>query len=113
MSKETIIIIDYGSGNLRSAAKAFEHVIAHNSVNAEVLISDKAEDVLKADRIVLPGQGAFPDCMENLQSTTGMIDAMEQRVIKDGKPFLGICVGMQLLATRGREHGMTAGIASM
>ncbi|NCT41730.1 MAG: imidazole glycerol phosphate synthase subunit HisH [Alphaproteobacteria bacterium] len=110
MSKETIIIIDYGSGNLRSAAKAFEHVITRDGVNAEVLISDKAEDVLKADRIVLPGQGAFPDCMENLQATTGMIEAMEQRVLKDGKPFLGICVGMQLLASRGLEHTMTAGL---
>jgi len=110
MSKETIIIIDYGSGNLRSAAKAFEHMIAENKVNAEVKISDKAEDVLKADRIVLPGQGAFPDCMENLQNTDGMIEALEQRVLKDGKPFLGICVGMQLLATRGLEHGMTAGL---
>lgn len=110
MAKESIIIIDYGSGNLRSAAKAFEHVIAENSVDAEVVVSGKAEDVLKADRIVLPGQGAFADCMENLQNTTGMIEAMEQRVLKDGKPFLGICVGMQLLATRGLEHGMTAGL---
>jgi len=110
MSKETIIIIDYGSGNLRSAAKAFEHVIAKEGIDADVLISDKADDVLKADRIVLPGQGAFPDCMENLQNTSGMIEALEQRVLKDGKPFLGICVGMQLLATRGLEHGMTAGL---
>ena len=110
MSKETIIIIDYGSGNLRSAAKAFEHVIADKGIDAEVLISGKAEDVLKADRIVLPGQGAFPDCMENLQSTDGMIEALEERVLKDGKTFLGICVGMQLLATRGLEHGMTAGL---
>lgn len=110
MAKEKIIIIDYGSGNLRSAAKAFEHVIAEDSVDAEVIISDKAEDVLAADRVVLPGQGAFVDCMENLQNTTGMIEALEQRVLKDGKPFLGICVGMQLLATRGLEHGMTAGL---
>jgi glutamine amidotransferase len=110
MSKERVIIIDYGSGNLRSAAKAFEHVIANEALNAEVVISDKADDVLKADRIVLPGQGAFGDCMENLQATTGMIEALEQRVLNDGKPFLGICVGMQLLATRGLEHGLTAGL---
>ena len=110
MSKETIIIIDYGSGNLRSAAKAFEHVITDNGIDADVVISGQAEDVLKADRIVLPGQGAFADCMENLQNTTGMIEALEQRVLKDGKPFLGICVGMQLLATRGLEHGVTAGL---
>lgn len=110
MAKETIIIIDYGSGNLRSAAKAFEHVIAQEGLNAEVKISGHADDVLKADRIVLPGQGAFPDCMHNLQDTEGMIEALEQRVLKDGKPFLGICVGMQLLATRGLEHGVTAGL---
>ncbi|MFK7839254.1 MAG: imidazole glycerol phosphate synthase subunit HisH [Bdellovibrionales bacterium] len=110
MSKETIVIIDYGSGNLRSAAKAFEHVIARESMDARVLISDQADDVLKADRIVLPGQGAFPDCMENLQSKTGMINALEERVLKGGKPFLGICVGMQLLATRGLEHKVTAGL---
>ena len=110
MAKETIIIIDYGSGNLRSAAKAFEHVIAQEGLTAEVKISGYAEDVLTADRIVLPGQGAFPDCMHNLQGTEGMIDALEQRALKDGKPFLGICVGMQLLASRGLEHGVTAGL---
>ena len=110
MAKETIIIIDYGSGNLRSAAKAFEHVVAGEAIDAEVIISDKADDVLKADRVVLPGQGAFPDCMGNLKATSGMIEALEQRVIKDGKPFLGICVGMQLLATRGLEHGIMAGL---
>ena len=110
MSKETIVIIDYGSGNIRSAAKAFEHVIANEAIDAMVNISDKPEDVLKADRIVLPGQGAFPDCMQNLQAREGMIAAMEERVLQDGKPFLGICVGMQLLATRGLEHGVTAGL---
>lgn len=110
MSKETIIIIDYGSGNLRSAAKAFAHVIANEAMDAQVLVSDRAEDVLRADRIVLPGQGAFGDCMDNLKASAGMIEALEQRVQKDGKPFLGICVGMQLLATRGLEHGVHAGL---
>lgn len=110
MAKETIIIIDYGSGNLRSAAKAFEYVVAENNIDAQVVISAQADDVLKADRIVLPGQGAFADCMQNLQATDGMVEALEQRVLKDGKPFLGICVGMQLLATRGLEHGITAGL---
>ena len=110
MSKETIIIIDYQSGNLRSAAKAFEHVIADQGIDAEVIISGNADDVLKADRIVLPGQGAFADCKTNLENTIGMIEALEQRVLKDGKPFLGICVGMQLLATRGLEHGVTSGL---
>ncbi len=110
MTKETIIIIDYGSGNLRSAAKAFEHVIAQNGLDAVVKVSNRPEDVLKADRIVLPGQGAFADCMSNLQSTSGMIEALEEAVHQKGKPFLGICVGMQLLATRGLEHGMHAGL---
>ena len=110
MGKEKIVIIDYGSGNLRSAAKAFEHVIANEAIDADVKISGDADDVLKADRIVLPGQGAFPDCMENLQNTDGMIEALESRVLNDGKPFLGICVGMQLLATRGLEHGVSAGL---
>ncbi|MCB1720285.1 MAG: imidazole glycerol phosphate synthase subunit HisH [Alphaproteobacteria bacterium] len=110
MSKETIVIIDYGSGNLRSAAKAFERVIADEAIDAEVQVSGRPEDVLRADRIVLPGQGAFGDCMDNLKATSGMIEALEQRVQKDGKPFLGICVGMQLLATRGLEHGVHAGL---
>jgi len=110
MAKETIVIIDYGSGNIASAQKAFEHVIATQALDAEVLVSSRAEDIVKADRLVLPGQGAFGDCMENLQKTDGMIEALEKRVLKDGKPFLGICVGMQLLATRGLEHGVHGGL---
>ena len=110
MSKETIVIIDYGSGNLRSAQKAFEHVIANEAIDAQVLVSGKADDVMKADRIVLPGQGAFADCLENLKNTDGMIAALEEAVLKKGQPFLGICVGMQLLATRGLEHGVHAGL---
>ena len=106
MAKETLIIIDYGSGNLRSAAKAFEHV----SKDITVKISNKPEDLLKADRIVLPGQGAFRDCMENLSAIDGMIEALNEAVIKDATPFLGICVGMQLMASRGMEHGVTAGL---
>lgn len=103
---ETLIIIDYGSGNLRSAAKAFEHV----SSDITVKISNKPEDLLKADRIVLPGQGAFRDCMEGLSAIDGMIEALNDAVIKDATPFLGICVGMQLMASRGMEHGVTAGL---
>ena len=110
MSKETLIIIDYGSGNLRSAAKSFEHVIKNEARNVTVKVSNKPEDILKADRIVLPGQGAFRDCKENLESIDGMIDAMEEAVLEKGTPFLGICVGMQLLADRGMEHGVTAGL---
>ena len=106
MAKETVLIIDYGSGNLRSAAKAFEHL--HK--NIDVKISNKPEDLLKADRIVLPGQGAFRDCMEHLQSIEGMVESLNEAVLKGGTPFLGICVGMQLMASRGMEHGITAGL---
>lgn len=105
-NKESIVIIDYGAGNIRSAAKAFEHV----GENIDVLVSSKPEDVLKADRIVLPGQGAFADCMNSLSGIKGMTDAMEESVINKARPFLGICIGMQLMATRGQEHGVTAGL---
>jgi imidazole glycerol-phosphate synthase subunit HisH len=104
-----ITVIDYGSGNLRSATKAFEKAGAEKG-GVTVLLTNKAEDVLKADRIVLPGQGAFADCMKGLSSVTGMIDALHETVIKKARPFLGICVGMQLLATRGLEHGIHAGL---
>jgi glutamine amidotransferase len=110
MAKETIAIIDYGSGNLRSAAKAFEHVVTEHGLGHKVVVTNRAKDIAKAGRIVLPGQGAFGDCMDNLKATDGMIDALEDAVIKNGKPFLGICVGMQLLATRGLEHGSHAGL---
>ncbi|PCI55450.1 MAG: imidazole glycerol phosphate synthase subunit HisH [Alphaproteobacteria bacterium] len=103
---ETLIIIDYGSGNLRSAAKAFEHV----SKDITVKISNKPKDLLKADRIVLPGQGAFRDCMEGLSAIDGMVEALNESVIQKATPFLGICVGMQLMASRGMEHGVTAGL---
>ncbi len=104
MTKENIVIIDYGSGNLRSVAKAFEHV------GANVEITNKPDNILKADRIVLPGQGAFRDCMENLSSIDGMIDSLNEAVLKHATPFLGICVGMQLMASRGVEHGACAGL---
>lgn len=110
MSKETVVIIDYGSGNLRSAQKAFEHVIVNQAMDARVLVSSRPEDVRAANRIVLPGQGAFGDCMSNLQNTSGMIEALEEVVLEKGRPFLGICVGMQLLATRGLEHGVHTGL---
>ncbi len=110
MQKETLIIIDYGSGNLRSAEKSLEHAAKENGINVDVIVSNKPEDIVKADRIVLPGQGAFRDCMENLTHNTGILEALEEAVLQKGKPFLGICVGMQLLATRGMEHGVTAGL---
>ncbi|MEM9469778.1 MAG: imidazole glycerol phosphate synthase subunit HisH [Pseudomonadota bacterium] len=110
MTQQTLAIIDYGSGNLRSAAKAFEHVIEEKQLDIRVIVTNSAEDVRRADRIVLPGQGSFGDCMQGLQSLEGMIDALESRVLKDKKPFLGICVGMQLLADRGLEHGEHKGL---
>lgn len=110
MAKETIIIIDYGSGNLRSAAKAFEKVCADEKLGFAVKVSAKPDDIKKAARIVLPGQGAFGDCMAGLSAIKGMREALEENVIKKGKPFLGICVGMQLMATRGLEYGIHAGL---
>ncbi|MGB4058459.1 MAG: imidazole glycerol phosphate synthase subunit HisH [Alphaproteobacteria bacterium] len=110
MAKEKIVIIDYGSGNLRSAAKAFERVAADENLSLDVKISARAEDLKKADRIVLPGQGAFGDCMEGLSGIKGMLRSLQENVIDKGKPFLGICVGMQLMATRGLEYGVHAGL---
>jgi glutamine amidotransferase len=110
MPKPIITIIDYGSGNLRSCAKAFEHVIAAQRGSHNVVVSNKPEDIIKSDRIVLPGQGAFGDCIENLRAVDGMIEALEEAVLKNARPFLGICVGMQLLATRGLEYGIHAGL---
>lgn len=104
-----ITVIDYGSGNLRSATKAFEKAAADRG-DVRVLLTDKADDVLKADRVVLPGQGAFADCMKGLQAVPGMIEALHETVITKARPFFGICVGMQLLATRGLEHGVHQGL---
>jgi glutamine amidotransferase len=110
MAKESVVIIDYGSGNLRSAAKAFERVRDDEGLELEVKVSARPEDLKKATRIVLPGQGAFGDCLKGLSDIKGMREALQENVIKKGKPFLGICVGMQLMATRGLEHGIHAGL---
>lgn len=110
MTQQTLAIIDYGSGNLRSAAKAFEHVIATENFPFDVKITSNAADIEAADRIVLPGQGAFGDCMSGLKSVEGMVSALEKAVLEDKKPFLGICVGMQLLADKGYEHGEHEGL---
>jgi glutamine amidotransferase len=107
---ETIAIIDYGSGNLRSAAKAFLHVMANAEIVGDVIITDDADKVSKADRIVLPGQGAFGDCIAGLKKVDGMIDVLNEKVLRCGTPFFGICVGMQLLATRGLEFGEHEGL---
>ena len=101
----TVAIVDYGSGNLRSAAKAFEHAGADR-----VLVTDKPSDVLDADRVVLPGVGAFGDCRRGLYAVPGMVEALEKAVREQGKPFFGICVGMQLMATVGLEFGSHDGL---
>ncbi len=110
MTQPLLAIVDYGSGNLRSAAKAFEHVIDQHTLDFQVLITNKPSDIARADRIVLPGQGAFGDCMNGLKAVNGMIEALEKAVLADKKPFLGICVGMQLLADKGLEHGEHEGL---
>jgi len=105
-----VAIIDYGSGNLHSAAKAFERAAREQGSNLTVKVTADPEDVLAAERIVLPGVGAFADCKQGLVRIPGMIEALEGAVHKAGKPFLGICVGLQLMAERGLEHGLTPGL---
>ena len=106
----TIAIIDYGSGNLRSAAKAFERAARESGLQAEIKITADADEVRRADRIVLPGQGAFGDCMKGLSAVSGMREALDETVLRRGRPFFGICVGMQLMADRGVEHGVHPGL---
>ncbi len=106
----TVALIDYGAGNLRSAAKAFERMIAAGDLGETVTITSDPEAVARADRVVLPGDGAFADCRRNLDAVDGMVEAIDEVIDRRGRPFLGICVGMQLLATRGVEHGITPGL---
>lgn len=106
----TVALIDYGSGNLRSAAKAVERAAADAGLSIDVLVTADADAVRRADRIVLPGVGAYGDCKRGLSDVPGMLDALEEAVIKGGRPFLGICVGMQLMAERGVEHGVHQGL---
>ena len=103
-------IIDYGSGNLRSASKAFARVVGELGLREEVLVTNDAARVVRAERLVLPGVGAFGDCRRGLDAVPGMIAALTEAVTRRGVPFLGICVGMQLLATRGFEHGEFPGL---
>ena len=103
------VLVDYESGNLHSAQKAFERMAAENGTGG-VLVTNRPEDVLAADRIVLPGDGAFPACKAALDAVPGMAEALHEAVIARGRPFLGICVGMQMLATTGHEYRETAGL---
>ena len=107
---ERVVIIDYGSGNLHSAAKAFERAARESGCDARIAVSAAPSDVSAADRIVLPGVGAFADCKAGLDRVPGMAEALEEGVRRKGRPFLGICVGMQLMATRGLEFGETPGL---
>lgn len=107
---QRIVIIDYGSGNLHSARKALERAVQENGAPAEVEVSAQPEDVAAADRVVLPGVGAFADCKRGLDAVSGLREALESAVREKGRPFLGICVGMQLMATRGLEFAETPGL---
>lgn len=103
-------IIDYGSGNLRSAQKAVERAAREGGLTTKVELTAAADVVARANRILLPGVGAFGDCMAGLTALPGMRQALERAVHEKGRPFLGICVGMQLLAETGLEHGTHAGL---
>ena len=105
----TVAIIDYGSGNLHSAAKAFERASRSLQDPQTILVTRDPEAVFRADRIVLPGVGAFADCRRGLDAVDGMLEALTEAVRKKARPFFGICVGMQLMATRGKEHVTTDG----
>ena len=105
-----IAVIDPGSGNLASVRRALERVAGEEGVAATIAVTTQAEDLRDADRIILPGQGAFAACRRGLDALPGMVEALTEEVIAKGRPFLGICVGMQLMAERGLEHGTTQGL---
>ncbi len=107
---QNVVIIDYGSGNLHSAHKAFERAARDGAVSAKIIVSSDPNDVTSADRIVLPGVGAFADCRRGLAAVPGMLAALHRSVRECGRPFLGICVGMQLMATRGLEFETAPGL---
>jgi glutamine amidotransferase len=106
----TVAIVDYGSGNLHSAAKAFERAAHEAGLNQPIIVTQDPAAVARAERVVLPGVGAFADCRRGLDAVPGMVDALEDVVRRKGRPFFGICVGMQLLAERGREYEVTEGL---
>jgi glutamine amidotransferase len=105
----SVAIIDYGSGNLHSAAKAFERASRESGLGMAVRVTSDPDEVRQAERIVLPGVGAFKDCRNGLMALPGMWETLEYQVIRAARPFLGICVGMQLMASRGLEHAVTTG----
>jgi glutamine amidotransferase len=107
---QSVVIVDYGSGNLHSAAKAFERAAVEAGIASTISVSSDPDVVRAADRIVLPGVGAFADCRRGLDAVSGMVEALEEAVRAKGRPFLGICVGMQLLASRGLEYTVTEGL---
>jgi glutamine amidotransferase len=106
----TVAIVDYGSGNLHSAAKAFERAARDAAPDQTIVVTRDPQAVRNADRVVLPGVGAFADCRRGLDAIPGMVDALEESVRRKGRPFFGICVGMQLMAERGREYEVTEGL---
>jgi glutamine amidotransferase len=107
---QRVAIIDYGSGNLHSAAKAFERGAREGGGGADIAVTADPGAVRAADRVVLPGVGAFADCKAGLDAVPGMVEALEDSVRRRGRPFLGICVGAQLMAERGLEFGVTEGL---
>jgi glutamine amidotransferase len=106
----SVAIVDYGSGNLHSAAKAFERAARECGYGEPIVVTRDPDQVARAERVVLPGVGAFADCRRGLDAVSGMVEALNTRVRGQGRPFLGICVGMQLMAERGREYEVTAGL---
>jgi glutamine amidotransferase len=106
----TVAIVDYGSGNLHSAAKAFERAAHDAGLDQPIVVTQDPAVVARADRVVLPGVGAFADCRRGLDAVAGMVEALDEAVHRRGRPFFGICVGMQLLAERGREYEVTDGL---
>ena len=108
--KKKVAIIDYGLGNIVSAQQSFIKDAKEHNLNADVVITNDVETINNSTHIVLPGQGAFKSCIEGLKSIDGMIDSLENNVLNKKKPFLGICVGMQLLADQGRENGNHDGL---
>ena len=106
----SVAIVDYGSGNLHSAAKAFERAAQDAGLQQPIVVTNDPSVVAAADRVVLPGVGAFADCRRGLDAVDGMVAALQEAVCRKGRPFFGICVGMQLLAERGREYEVTPGL---